>query len=493
MRWGTARACRRALQERFGVKGYRPGQRAATRRLLSGRDLFCILPTGAGKSLCWQLPAVVHGGLTIVFSPLIALMTDQVEGLRRRGIPSVSISSAMSREEQLQAAEDVISGRVNILFVAPERMKTREMARIVSARPPWLIVVDEAHCVIQWAGEFRPDYGRIGAWVSRLPARPVLCALTATADPAMTRGIIRSLGMQHPRVITLPVLRPNLIYSVRTVADPLEAVLGMMREKPCCTAVFCKRREHAETLSEYLRSHGVAAEYYHAGLDRETRSAIQERFRTGETPLLACTSAFGMGVDIPGVRRVVHLTMPMSVIDYAQQSGRAGRDGLDSECIVLLSPGALLAQGIHVNYVSEATMGYPRTHFPLMHAFWRPQKQALQVTLRAKCIPAAIAAHFHQRVPPCGRCSACLKGPLYPPGLDLQHMNGNQLLRKLVRWQLGALAKKRGVPLRRLLPLRALWRIRVDGEMPPVRLMPDPQARQALERLLRNARSRWLN
>lgn len=481
------RASQEALRSVFGLTDFRPGQKAATNCLLSGRDLLCILPTGAGKSLCWQLPAVVHPGLTVVISPLIALMEDQVSSLARRGVPAVAINSLMTPEERREAERQIRSGEARILFVAPERLELESFAQLIRFCRPWLFVVDEAHCVVQWGGEFRPVYSRIGEFVRMLPDRPVLCALTATADEKMQTQILRSLGMRHAKRVMLPVLRENLTYSVRTATYSVDAVLKLMAENPCRTVVFCRWRARAEGIAEALRSAGYAADYYHGKLSREQRTAVQERFRRGETQILAATSAFGMGVDIPDIRRVIHDALPGSITDLVQQSGRAGRDGMPAECVILITPGDLMWNN---NVFATITGWYWIRHVTRLWIDrlqdWRSFRRVLKLAMTEPCIPQGISAAFGQRTKPCGRCSACVKGPLAENAPPLRSLTPFGATRWLLRWQRQAMAAARGVRPEKLVTRGQLRRMAADGKVPES--VRDAEVRASMERLLRAIR-----
>ncbi|MBQ2952783.1 MAG: ATP-dependent DNA helicase RecQ [Clostridia bacterium] len=450
------RACRHALREIFGVADYRPGQKAAASCLLSGRDLMCILPTGAGKSLCWQLPAVVHEGLTLVVSPLIALMQDQVRGLRCRGIPSVTLNSLMSAQEQREAERQIRAGEVRILFVSPERLESGGLLRLMEQMKPWLLVVDEAHCVVQWGDSFRKAYSRIGDFLRCLTFRPVICAMTATADGAMQRRIAQSLGMRKCRRVMLSVLRPNLRYTMRTTASSTREILRLAVEQPCRTVVFCRSRNRTEALAEELRRAGVNAVHYHAGMDRDFRSAVQDAFASGAIQVLTATTAFGMGVDIPDIRRVIHDALPDSITELVQRSGRAGRDGEDADVILLFSPQelAFCSSLLMARYLQ--TRWQPLARLRVVRSEWLPMRAMLKLLLGGGCIPQGIAATFGQRVQRCGCCSACLNhpGPVRVP--PLPRMNETELLMWLLTWQRDALAHQQGVQPDAVLPRQAL-------------------------------------
>ena len=448
----------RHLRETFGLTDYRPGQKAAVQALLSGRDVMCILPTGAGKSLCWQLPAVVHAGVTVVISPLIALMRDQVQHLAAIGVPAVALDSLMSPAEKEQALSAIRSGAVRIVFVSPERLQQGSFRHLCKEIQPWMIVVDEAHCIVQWGGEFRPAYRQIGDFLHGLQKRPVLCALTATADKRIQRAVIRELAAQKMKRIILPHIRENLVYEVRTTLDSWGEILRLYQREPNKTVVFCGARAAAERLSQRLTSHGISAAYYHAELERTERLAVQERFRTGEIQVLCATSAFGMGVDIPDIRRVIHAHLPADLIDYAQQSGRAGRDGNPATCMLLLEPNDLLVEARRPGKVQgSGLMKHVRQRMDRRRS-WRKIEKLLHALLATECIPAAMAKALGQRVPPCGKCSACRKGQALK---DIPHFYGMkewQLRLWFLRWQRSKLAEERGCAAGQLITDAALGR-----------------------------------
>lgn len=480
MRRKRRQACLAVLRQTFGISGFRPGQKAAVNALLSGRDVLCILPTGAGKSLCWQLPAVMQRGLTVVVSPLIALMDDQVQSLRRRGVPAETLNSLMTAQERQDVVRQVRDGSVRILLVSPERLETQAFQQLCQACPPWLVVVDEAHCVVQWGEAFRPPYARIGTFVASLPRRPVLCAMTATADVSMQKQIIRSLGLSGHKRVLLPVMRENLRYVVRTTTDRTGAILRLCKAEPMHTVIFCRSRLRTERLATALRQAGLAAAHYHAGLSREERIEALERFRSGRTTILAATTAFGMGVDIPDIRRVIHDSLPDSVTDLVQQSGRAGRDGLPADCIVLICPEDFLRSRRVLNAMHLSSRWRPIRRWRLMRKHWRPMKELLRSCLTARCIPAAFSSSFGQRLHPCGVCAACTEGPLCRHVPHLPSMDAEQLQLWLLRWQRDAIASARGVLPQLILDDAAL---REAARSLVVQPMKDVRAQQALQRL----------
>ncbi len=447
--------CKRHLRDTFGLEEYRPGQKAAVHTLLSGRDLMCILPTGAGKSLCWQLPAVVHPGLTVVVSPLIALMHDQVQHLHGADVPALSLDSLMSNEDKMAAMEKIRSGAVRILFVSPERLEQPGFRRLCQEVCPWLVVVDEAHCVVQWGEHFRPAYANIARFLRSLPKRPVICALTATADDTTQRAIGKSLGRRMKRVL-MPILRENLVYDVCTTVDAVGMIYRLVTEDPCKTVIFCRTRKRTEALAALLLQTGITADFYHAGLEREERTASQDRFLEGKTQVLCATTAFGLGVDIPDIRRIIHDHLPNSLIDYVQQSGRAGRDGEPAQCLLLIEPNELVAKCSLTKHRNGQIVRHPVRGVKEMLRTRKGFRQLLKVTMASGCITSAIAKAFGKRAPACGRCSACRKGKLMHRPPDLLNMEPREVRSWVLLWQRDSLAHKLRIPGEKVLPHRAV-------------------------------------
>ena len=439
------RACLHHLKHTFALEAYRPGQKAAVHALLRGRDILCILPTGAGKSLCWQLPALVHEGLTLVITPLIALMRDQVQHLAANGVPAASLNSLMTPEERTAVLNNIREGAIRIVFVSPERLENRAFRQLCREINPWMIVVDEAHCMVQWGESFRPAYTGIADFMATLRKRPVLCALTATADEKMQRAIQEALRMRHARSILLPIIRDNLTYLCRTTLDRTRDMLELHRLTPCRTVVFCRTRSRCEELSQLLNAQGFSADHYHAGLAREERMDVQQRFQEGRVEVLCATTAFGMGVDIPDIRRIVHEYLPENLIDYVQQSGRCGRDGQAAECIVLLEPAELLRCAGIGKQAMEKYRWRPVQRRRYIHKHWRAKEKLLKLLLTADCIPAGIARAFGSTCKRCGVCSSCARGPRLKRIPNLTKMKKWQIRAWLLTWQRDALAAKRNV------------------------------------------------
>ena len=455
-----------ALQTIFGLQGFRPGQEKAVDALLRGRDLICILPTGAGKSLCWQLPAVLHEGWTLVVSPLIALMRDQLRGLQAHGLDAVCLDSLQTEEEREASLHLLETGQTKIALVSPERLQSVRFCRAVQARPPWLMVVDEAHCVPRWGDSFRPAYAQLDQFLGDLPARPVLCAMTATADAAMRRDIARSLGMRRPKRVVLPVTRDNLRMAVNTTIHPEETILLLMEEHAGeKRVVFCRTRRETERLAALLRLEGMAAEHYHAGMDREERLAVQARFTDGKTEVLTATTAFGMGVDVPDIRCIVLSGLPDTMLDLAQQFGRAGRDGESADCVLLLDPAGLETRRKHLRWRRKD--GWAQ-----WHKAHRETSALLDWCLSGRCLQQGIARAFGQRCAPCGVCSACLRAKRLgrfrrlTATPEIHHMRERHLRAWALRWERAEIARQSGAGRQAVMPEHVLRRAAETGIVP---------------------------
>src|ERR671916_1711718 len=327
----------RVLKEIFGFDSFRPGQEEAIRAVLEGRDTLAVMPTGGGKSLCYQIPALMQESLTVIVSPLISLMKDQVDSLLQSSVAdAAALHSGLSPEERWEVERKVRTGEIRMLYVAPERLRSLEFVLSLRRAGVGLFVVDEAHCISEWGHDFRPDYLFLPRAVRDLGSPPVL-ALTATATPRVRQDIRRSLGMRDPHVEVTSFNRPNLTYRVVPAEkkEKLARILDVIRSSPPPGIVYATTRKECEELAGELRSSGVDAAAYHAGMGAARRNEVQERFMTDEVGVVVATIAFGMGVDKPNVRFVVHAAVPGSLPAYIQESGRAGRDGEAAECVVL--------------------------------------------------------------------------------------------------------------------------------------------------------------
>jgi ATP-dependent DNA helicase RecQ len=343
--WRLERAAS-VLHERFGFPAFRHGQLRAVRAALAGRSALVVLPTGGGKSVCYQVPALVLDGLTVVVSPLISLMQDQVQAARSRGIAAVALTSAQPPAERQRALAAVEQGSARLLYVAPERLASGALIGVLRRTGVALLAVDEAHCVSEWGHEFRPAYRRIGAVRLALHNPPTL-ALTATATPAVRDDIVASLRLGAVERVVGSFDRPNLTFAVRRVRDDDERrrlALALLKPYRGASVVYVPTRGASERWTRVLWHAGVRAAPYHAGLEHSVRRMVQHEFLTDRLDCVVATSAFGMGIDKPNVRTVLHLGLSTSLEAYYQEAGRAGRDGRRAGCLMLWTLGDLRLQ-----------------------------------------------------------------------------------------------------------------------------------------------------
>ena len=327
-----------ALKTYFGYDAFRGGQEPVIDTLLSGRDALAIMPTGAGKSVCYQVPALLLPGITLVISPLVSLMRDQVTQLVQMGVPAAFLNSSLTFRQYLLALSRAKEGRYKIIYVAPERLETEGFLDFACHADISLVAVDEAHCISQWGQDFRPSYLHIPAFLEKLGRRPPLGAFTATATPEVREDIEKLLGLRDPLRVTTGFDRKNLYFEVQEPADKRSALLELVRSRPDkCGIVYCSTRKTVEEVCGLLQEAGVSATRYHAGLEPEERQRNQEDFLYDRARVMVATNAFGMGIDKSDVRYVIHYNMPKDIESYYQEAGRAGRDGLPSSCILLYS------------------------------------------------------------------------------------------------------------------------------------------------------------
>jgi ATP-dependent DNA helicase RecQ len=337
------------LKEHFGFTSFRPLQEEIIRDALAGRDVVALLPTGGGKSLCFQLPALARPGLTVVVSPLIALMKDQVDALQANGIAATFLNSSLSAQESQARLRGMHRGDYQLLYMAPERLMLPGSLTDLQRWQVNLLAIDEAHCISEWGHDFRPEYRRLVELRERFPSFPIM-ALTATATGRVRDDISTLLKLQNPACYVASFNRPNLTYRVQAKANPVEQVLAFLRAQPQESGiVYCQSRKTTELLAERLQAHGIKALPYHAGLTPEERTRNQELFLRDDMQVICATIAFGMGINKPNVRFVIHYDLPKNLESYYQETGRAGRDGLPSECVLLFSAGDAVKQQRFIN------------------------------------------------------------------------------------------------------------------------------------------------
>lgn len=327
------------LKVYFGYDSFREGQKKIIEAILSGRDALAIMPTGAGKSVCYQVPALMLPGVTLVISPLISLMQDQVKALNEAGIHAAFINSSLTEGQISKAIRLAGAGTYKIIYVAPERLESREFLDFASRADISMVTVDEAHCISQWGQDFRPSYLKIVDFVRNLPRRPVVSAFTATATEEVKNDILCTLNLLEPDVVVTGFDRENLYYRVENIRRKDDFVVDYIEKHPKDSGIiYCATRKNVDSLFELLFKKGVPVTKYHAGMDNETRKKNQDDFIYDRTPVIVATNAFGMGIDKSNVRYVIHYNMPQSMENYYQEAGRAGRDGEASQCILLFSP-----------------------------------------------------------------------------------------------------------------------------------------------------------
>ena len=398
------------LKVYFGYDTFRDGQEDIIQAILSGRDVLAIMPTGAGKSICYQVPALMMSGITIVISPLISLMQDQVKALNEAGVHAAYINSSLTENQINKALSLAAQGRYKIIYVAPERLTSYTFLDFACHAEISMVTVDEAHCISQWGQDFRPSYLKIVEFVARLPRRPIVSAFTATATEDVKEDIIHILKLEHPKVVVTGFDRENLYYSVERIRRKDDFVLEYIHNHPQESGIiYCATRKNVDKLFELLFKSGVAVTRYHAGLDNETRKKNQEDFIYDRAPIVVATNAFGMGIDKSNVRYVIHYNMPQSMENYYQEAGRAGRDGEAAQCILLFSEQDMVINRFLLEQKDFSEMDIEDARLVMERDVWR-----LQVMERycktSECLRNYILSYFgEQPEHPCGHCGNCQK------------------------------------------------------------------------------------
>jgi ATP-dependent DNA helicase RecQ len=388
------------LKLTFGYSSFRPLQREICESSLAGRDVFALLPTGGGKSLCFQLPALARDGLTVVVSPLIALMKDQVDALQASGVAATFLNSSLDGDEARSRLRGLHRGEYKLLYAAPERLLLEGWEENLKKWNVSCLAIDEAHCVSEWGHDFRPEYRQLAQLRQALPGVPVM-ALTATATTRVRADIITHLRLQEPEVFVASFNRPNLTYRVVPKDQPLKQIIDFVRKRETESGIiYCASRAASERVAESLAGRGFLAKPYHAGLDAETRSRHQEAFLRDDTRIICATIAFGMGINKPNVRWIIHHDLPKNIEGYYQETGRAGRDGLPGDCLLLFSPGDIAKQTHFLDEITDAQ-----------------EQQIARAQLRkivhyaesAGCRRVELLEYFGEKFPldNCGACDNC--------------------------------------------------------------------------------------
>ena len=399
------------LKEIFGYDSFRPGQGELVDAILSGHDVLGIMPTGAGKSICYQVPALCMNGITLVVSPLISLMKDQVESLVQAGVAAAYLNSSLTPGQQRTVLARAAEGRYKIMYVAPERLNTDSFLHWACSAPIDMVTVDEAHCISQWGKDFRPGYLGIADFLHALPERPLVSAFTATATDRVRQDIVSALELHDPKVLVTGFDRPNLYFEVRHPKRKDAALLQVIREQGDSSGiVYCATRKAVEQVCALLQGHGIAAGRYHAGLEQAERQQNQEDFLFDRVKIMVATNAFGMGIDKSNVGYVIHYNMPKDLESYYQEAGRAGRDGSPANCILLYSGQDVRIQQMLIDR-SEEDM--PEQDPALREQLAQRSRERLkQMTFYCTgkiCLRARMLRYFGESAPnKCGNCSVCL-------------------------------------------------------------------------------------
>ncbi len=397
------------LKKYFGYSEFRDGQQLLIDAVLSGRDAFGVMPTGAGKSLCYQVPAMLLKGVTIVISPLISLMQDQVNALKECGIPSAFLNGSMTSRAMNEAANDIINGRVKLVYVAPERLDTPLFVSLCTKISISLVAVDEAHCVSQWGQDFRPSYLKIKDFINALPERPVVSAYTATATPRVRADIERLIGLENPEVLVTSFDRKNLYFEA---VRPKDKLVALKRYLDLYTGksgiVYCCSRKCVDELYSCLLRDKYSVTKYHAGMPPEERRKNQELFSFDKKEIIIATNAFGMGIDKSNVGFVIHYNMPGDLESYYQEAGRAGRDGKNADCILFFGGEDVRIQKYFINNPEDNTELTDEEKSRLKQLRSRKLSDMLAYSQAEICLRKTMLAYFGEKSESCGNCSVCI-------------------------------------------------------------------------------------
>jgi len=394
------------LKQYFGYDSFRDGQDTLIDSILSGRDTVGIMPTGAGKSMCYQIPALMLPGVTLVISPLISLMKDQVAALKQAGVAAAYINSSLTQRQLDMALENAAAGKYRIIYVTPERLETQRFINLSQRMRISLIAVDEAHCISQWGQDFRPSYLAIPDYIDKLPARPRVCAFTATATMRVRSDIGRIMRLREPFMCVTGFDRPNLYYRVIQPKSKKAELMALMNDyRGKSGIIYCATRKDVEAVHDMLILEGYPATRYHAGLSDAERLRNQEAFQRDEMPIMVATNAFGMGIDKSDVRFVVHFSMPGDLESYYQEAGRAGRDGDSAECTLLYGKQDIFTQRFFIDHMGEESELSPDELRTVQLNARRRLQLMIEYCETSSCLRAYILNYFGEDSP--GRCGAC--------------------------------------------------------------------------------------
>ena len=398
------------LKEYFGHSEFRQGQEKIVDCLLSGKDALCIMPTGAGKSICYQIPALVFDGVTLVISPLISLMKDQVTSLVQSGISAAYINSSLNQAQYFRVLENAALGKYKIIYVAPERLVVPEFTELCYKIKISMVAVDEAHCVSQWGQDFRPSYLKIVEFIESLPCRPVIGAFTATATKEVKEDILKILKLNKPLVVTTGFNRSNLFFSVMKPKNKDTTLIDLIKERSEKSGiVYCSTRKAVEAVCELINQNGFSATRYHAGLSENERKENQEDFVFDRKQIMVATNAFGMGIDKSNVSYVIHYNMPKNIESYYQEAGRAGRDGSQADCILLYSPQDVFTNRFLIEKSEDNPELTEEEQYMVREKDFERLKQMTLYCTTNDCLRKFILKYFGDKADNyCGKCSNCL-------------------------------------------------------------------------------------